>query len=139
MAPQEEGFIVDPSGLDEFVTRLRGAVTLDLDPAVARIGQTFSAGSTFGVNNVSRDVLAARWTYYERLVQATELMSAYVRQAEVLAEACADVAKTYRSADMAAKSSVTLVDAALDWATARVHEAEAAIAEDERRVSGGPR
>ena len=139
MAPQEEGFVVDPAGLDEFVARLRGTVSSDLDPAAMRIGQTFSAGSTFGIHNASKDVLAARWTYYERLVQATELMSAYVRQAEVLAEACADVAKTYRSADMAAKSSVTLVDAALDWATARVHEAEAAIAEDERRVSGGPR
>jgi hypothetical protein len=139
MAPQEEGFIVDPAGLDEFAVRLRGSIDLDLDPAAARIGQTFSAGSGFGIDNVSQDVLAARWTYYERLVQATDLMSAYVRQAEILAEACADVARTYRSADRSAMARATMVDAALDWATARVHEAEAAIIEDERQVSGGQR
>jgi hypothetical protein len=139
MAPQEEGFVVDPAGLEEFATRLRGAVDLDFDPAAVRIGQTFSVGSAFGVNNASRDVLAARWTYYERLVQATELMAAYVRQAEILADACADVARTYRSADLAAMSSATMVNAALDYATARVHDAEAAVVEDERRVSGGQR
>jgi hypothetical protein len=139
MAPQEEGFVVDPAGLDEFATRLRGTVDLDFDPAAVRIGQTFSAGSAFGVNNASRDVLAARWTYYERLVQATELMSAYVQQAEILAEACTDVARTYRSADVAAMSSAKMVDAAIDFAAARLHEVEAAVIEDERRVSGGQR
>jgi len=139
MAPQEEGFVVDPAGLDEFVARLRGTVSSDLDPAAMRIGQTFSAGSTFGIHNASKDVLAARWTYYERLVQATELMAAYVRQGEILAEACADVARTYRSADTAAMSWPKLVDAAVDSATARVRAAEAALVEDERRVSGGPR
>src|SRR5687767_12691138 len=99
MAPQEGGFFVDPAGLDEFAARLRGNVEKDLHPGATRIGQTFLPGSTFGLNNVSRDVLNARWTYYERLLQSTALMDAYVRQGEVLAQACLDVAEAYRSAD----------------------------------------
>ncbi|HEX6970445.1 MAG TPA: hypothetical protein VF174_16755 [Micromonosporaceae bacterium] len=104
---------VDLAGLADLATVIRTESEQTLVPQSRRVCAELQNGVCFGKSSASGYIHVARERYQQSLVRAMAQLSAYIRAAEVLADAAERVAKDYRATDALSAARLRDVEAAL--------------------------
>jgi hypothetical protein len=94
-----DGITINPTGVEEFGTRLRAEVDKTIVPASDRIRQAMYAYPVFGQRSGSPAVQAAATRYYAQMRDAIAFLDDLIHNTNTMIEATRDAVAAYRAGD----------------------------------------